>query len=77
MFAMLARGVRMLARGVRRHFFEGLAVALIGGSLFFFKETLDYLARRDYVAALLVMLIGVAVISVGKEMARLALVQRD
>ena len=57
-----------------RHF---LAVALIGGSLFFFKETLDYLARRDYVAALLVMLIGVAVISVGKEMARLALVQRD
>ena len=67
----------MIARGIRRHFFEGLAVALIGGSLFFFKETLDYLARRDYVAALLVMLIGVAVISVGKEMARLALVQRD
>lgn len=69
--------LKLLARGVRRHFFEGLAVALIGGSLFFFKETLDYLARRDYVAALLVMLIGVAVISVGKEMARLALVQRD
>ncbi len=62
---------------IRRYFFEILAVALIGGSLFFFKETLDYLARRDYVAALLVMLIGVAVISVGKEMARLALVQRD
>jgi hypothetical protein len=62
---------------MRRYFFEALAVALIGGSLFFFKETLDYLARRDYVAALLVMIIGVAVISVGKEMARLALVQRD
>ncbi|MBV8759084.1 MAG: hypothetical protein JO257_17480 [Deltaproteobacteria bacterium] len=62
---------------VRRHFFEILALLLIGGSLFFFKETLDYLARRDYVAALLVMVIGVAVISVGKEMARLALVQRD
>lgn len=62
---------------MRRYFFEGLAIALIGGSLFFFKETLDYLARRDYVAALLVMVIGVAVISVGKEMARLALVQRD
>lgn len=62
---------------VRRHFFEILATALIIGSLFFFKETLDYLARRDYVAALLVMVIGVAVISVGKEMARLALVQRD
>jgi hypothetical protein len=62
---------------MRRYFFEGLALALIGGSMFFFKETLDYLARRDYVAALLVMVIGVAVISVGKEMARLALVQRD
>ncbi len=62
---------------VRRHFFEILALLLIGGSLFFFKETLDYLARRDYVAALLVMVIGVAVISVGKEMARLALVQRE
>ena len=62
---------------MRRYFVEGLAIALIGGSLFFFKETLDYLARRDYVAALLVMTIGVAVISVGKEMARLALVQRD
>ncbi len=62
---------------MRRYFFEALAVALIAGSLFFFKETLDYLARRDYVAALLVMVIGIAVISVGKEMARLALVQRD
>ncbi len=62
---------------MRRYFFEILAVLLIGGSLFFFNETLNYLARRDYVAALLVMVIGVAVISVGKEMARLALVQRD
>ena len=51
--------------------------AMIGGSLFFFRETLSYLARRDYVGALVVLIIGVAVISVGKEMARLALVQRD
>ncbi len=62
---------------MRRYFFEILAVALIGGSLFFFKETLSYLARRDYVGSVVVMLIGVAVISVGKEMARLALVQRE
>jgi hypothetical protein len=73
----LIGGLIFFAPFIRRHFFEFLAVALIGGSLFFFKETLDYLARRDYVAALLVMVIGVAVISVGKEMARLALVQRD
>ena len=62
---------------VRRFFFEALAVALIAGSMFFFRESIGYLARRDYVASLLVMLIGLAVISVGKEMARLALVQRD
>jgi hypothetical protein len=62
---------------MRRYFFEILALLLIGGSMFFFKESIDYLARRDYIAALVVMLIGVSVITVGKEMARLALVQRD
>ncbi len=65
------------AHSVRRYFFEVLALALIGGSMFFFKESIDYLARRDYVASLIVMMIGLAVITVGKEMARLALVQRD
>jgi hypothetical protein len=62
---------------LRHYFFEILAVALIVGSLFFFRECLGYLARRDYVAAMLVMIIGIAVIAVGREMARLALVQRD
>lgn len=62
---------------MRRYFFELLALLLIGGSMFFFKESIDYLARRDYIAALVVMVIGVSVITVGKEMARLALVQRD
>ena len=62
---------------MRHIFFEVLAVALLGGSLFFFRECLGFLARRDYVAALLVMLIGMSVITVGKEMARLALVQRE
>jgi hypothetical protein len=62
---------------MRRYFFEFLAVALFVGALFFFRETLHYLAQREYVSGVLVMLIGVSVISVGKEMARLALVQRD
>jgi hypothetical protein len=62
---------------VRRYFFEILAVALLAGSMFFFKESLSYLARRDYVGSFIVMLIGVAVISVGKEMARLALVHKE
>jgi hypothetical protein len=62
---------------MRRYFFEILALLLIGGSMFFFKESIDYLSRRDYIAALVVMVIGISVITVGKEMARLALVQRD
>jgi hypothetical protein len=62
---------------LRRYFFEVLAVLLIGGSLLFFHECIGYLARRDYVAAVIVMFIGLSVISVGKEMARLALIQKD
>jgi uncharacterized membrane protein YczE len=62
---------------VRRHLFEVLSVLLIGGSLVFFYECTSYLARRDYVAALVLMGIGIAVIGVGKELARLALAQKD
>jgi hypothetical protein len=60
-----------------RYFFEVLAVLLLGGSLVFFVECIGYLSRRDYVAAIILMFIGLAVISVGKEMARLALVKKD
>ena len=62
---------------MRRYFFEILAILLIGGSLVFFYECASYLARRDYVAALILMAIGLSVISVGKEIARLALVQKE
>jgi hypothetical protein len=62
---------------MRTYFFEVLALALIGGSLYFFVQSIAYLGRRDYVSAILVFFIGLAVISVGKEMARLALAQRE
>lgn len=62
---------------MRRYLFEFLALSLIGGSLAFFVECIGYLARRDYISAIILMFIGLAVISVGKEMARLALAQRD
>jgi hypothetical protein len=35
-----------------------------------------FLARRDYVSAILLMFIGFAVIRVGAELARLALIDR-
>jgi hypothetical protein len=62
---------------VRRYLFEILAVLLIGGSLVFFYECVSYLAKRDYVASLILMAIGLSVITVGKELARLALAQRE
>ena len=62
---------------MRRYYFEVLSLALIVGSMFFFRECIEYLARRDYVAAVVVMCIGLSVITVGKEIARLALVQKD
>ena len=52
---------------MRQYFFEVLSIMLIGGSLLFFLECIDYLKRRDYVASIILMLIGFAVISVGKE----------
>ena len=62
---------------MRRYFFEILAVLLMGGSIVFFVECIRYLGQREYVSAIIVMFIGLAVISVGREMARLALVQKD
>ncbi len=58
-------------------FFEILSLSLILGSIFFFYECIGYLAHRDYAAAIILMFIGLAVISVAKEMARLALVKKD
>lgn len=62
---------------MRKVFYELLALALIGGSLAFFVHAVGYLSRRDYASAVLVSFIGLAVISVGKEMARLALAQKE
>ena len=62
---------------MRRHLFELLSVLLIGGSLVFFWQCISYLNRREYVSAVIVLGIGLAVITVGKELARLALVQKE
>jgi hypothetical protein len=62
---------------MRRYFFEGLSLVLILGSLGFFGECVSYLGRHDYVAAILLLFVGVSVIHVGAELARLALVERE
>lgn len=61
---------------MRCHFFEILATVLLLGSLGFFWQCVAYLARRDYLSAALLAGIGLAVIHVGIELARLALVKR-
>jgi hypothetical protein len=60
-----------------RFFFEGLAAVLMLGSLLFFYECVGFLAKRDYVASVILMFVGFAVIRVGAELARLALVERE
>ncbi|HXU71505.1 MAG TPA: hypothetical protein VN947_19365 [Polyangia bacterium] len=62
---------------MRKYFFEGLALLLILGSLGFFVECVHYLGRHDYVAAILLLGVGISVSRVGAELARLALVERD
>jgi hypothetical protein len=61
---------------LRKYFYEILSLLLIGGSLVFFYECLRFLSRRDYLSGLILMLIGIAVIHVGSELARLALFER-
>jgi len=62
---------------VRRYFYEVLAVLLLLGGLVFFGEVVRHLGQRDYLGALLLAIIGVAVLNVGAELARLALVDRS
>ncbi|MFH0903298.1 MAG: hypothetical protein V2A73_21930 [Pseudomonadota bacterium] len=62
---------------MRWHLFEVLAVLLIVTSMVFFFQSVGFLAKRDYVAAIILVAIGVSTISVGKELARLALAQKD
>lgn len=57
--------------------FLAVAVGLILGSIAFFWKTITYLQHRDYVAAILLAFVGFAVIRVGSEAMRLAMVQKE
>jgi hypothetical protein len=62
---------------MRKYFYEVLAGVMLLGSLGFFYECIRFLARRDYVAATLLMFVGFAVIRAGAELARMALIERQ
>ncbi len=61
----------------RKYFFELLSMGLLVSSLVFFYQCIRFLGRRDYVAAIVLMFIGFAVIRVGSELARMALLERE
>jgi hypothetical protein len=61
---------------MKHYFFEALALLLIFGSLAFFWQCVGALERHDYLAGIFLLCIGVCVINVGAELARLALAER-
>lgn len=52
---------------------EALGAVLVLGSLGLFYQCIVYLQRRDYVAAILIMFIGFAVVRSGVELLRSSL----
>ena len=62
---------------MRKYLFEGLTVLLLLSGLVFFAECVHHLGLRDYVGALLLAGIGIALLNVGAELARLALIERE
>ena len=58
-------------------YFHILSLLLLVSSLVFFWQCVAHLTSRDYVAAGMLMLIGVSTLRVGSELARLALAERE
>jgi hypothetical protein len=58
-------------------YFHILSLLLLLSSLVFFWQCIGHLTSRDYVAAAMLMLIGVSTLRVGSELARLALAERE
>lgn len=61
----------------RLPYFQILSILLFVSSLVFFWQCIAQLTRRDYVAAGMLLLIGVSTLWVGSELARLALAERE
>ncbi|MBW2731930.1 MAG: hypothetical protein JRH20_06020 [Deltaproteobacteria bacterium] len=55
---------------------EIISIILFGASLVFFYQCVHFITQRDYVGALLLLLVGFAVIRAGVDLARLGFVRR-
>lgn len=58
---------------MRRILTEILSIALISSSLIFFYQCIRFLAKRDYIAATLLVIVGMSVLQIGAEIFRIAL----
>ena len=56
--------------------YDVTSLGLSGSSLYFFFLSTSYLSDKDYVAALLTVIVGFFLLRVGVEFGRLALVER-
>jgi hypothetical protein len=63
--------------GRRLPYFHLLSLLLFISSLVFFWQCVAHLTQRDYVAAAMLLVIGVSTLRVGSELCRLALAERD
>ncbi len=62
---------------MHRYFFEILTLLLFVASLFFFVECIDFLTEHRYIESAFLLIIGLSLIVVGKDMARMALAQKE
>lgn len=62
---------------MRRLFYEGLGVLLVLASILFFVYAHRFLAERDYIAAILQIFVGFALIRAGLELTKLGLIQNE
>lgn len=61
---------------MRSTIYDALSIGLLLGSTFFFYQVVSFLAQKDYVAGLIVMVIGFVMVRVGVEVSRLAILIR-
>ncbi len=61
---------------MRATLYDAVGLGMLVGSTFFFYRCVHSLAQKDYVAALIVLVIGFVMIRVGVEVGKLAILIR-
>lgn len=62
---------------MRARIYDILGIGFVVGSSYFFYRTVEFLARADYVAGLLTLVVAFLVVRAGVDVSRLAVAARD